>query len=216
MTKKGIKIKKQSGIILVLLVSIIFLLSIGYSISQSQYIQFEPPVFNEPTAIIPPTATRLAKCVSYPPVEKESQIRTATPNLGEKGNGLFAVTVTPRPINNIIDLSPKSDAIDKAVVTIFRCNGTFDQYVVGPDIKIPDDLPLSEGDTIYSFMPLGLHPMDPGLPTEITNNPSLTKTPIETKLPFVQPTIVPYTAPWNSSTNSFDKKISTDSPYPGP
>jgi hypothetical protein len=155
---------------------------------QSQSIRSQPPTFDGPKAIIAPTQTRLAKCVPYPSLGIDSRIRTATPYRGMKTNGELFITVTPRPIATIIDLSPKANVIEKAIITIYRCNGRFDQYIVGPDVKIPEDLPLGIGDTIFDSMPIGLHPLQPPDPSETTSGPT------ETTIPSLQPRTDAYPA----------------------
>jgi hypothetical protein len=105
--------------------------------------------------------------------------------------------------------------IDKAIIIVFRCNGTFDEYIVGPGIKIPEGLHLGVGDTIINIIPLGLHPHPPVIPTK-TNTPISTVIPTETRNPSVQPATAPYPAPVVTTTNDLGKGLPTVSPYPAP
>jgi hypothetical protein len=209
---------KRSKLFFTSLLIIVILLLASYSIIQSNFDQFEKALaFKGPTAIVPPLATRSPNCAPYPSAKEEAKIRTATPSRGEKSNAASVVTVTPIPISNTIDLSPKTQSSDKLVITIFRCNGSFDQYIVGTDIKIPEDLHLGVGDTVYSSLPLGTHSVPPPLPnTTFTNSPIATNKPLFTATPSNSATNVPYPAPILTKTSILDKDKIPTSPYPAP
>ncbi len=209
--------KKRSKIFFVSLFIIVILLLGSYSIIQSNYDRFELLAFKGPTAIVPPIETRSPNCVAYPSIKEDLKLRTATPYQAGKSNASSAVTVTPLPISHTVDLSTKAQESEKTVITIFRCNGTFDQYIVGIDIKVPEDLHLGVGDTIYSSIPLGLHSVPPPSPfMTVTNPPISTNVPILTITSSIEPTIAPYPVPIITKTIDLDRNKLQISPYPAP
>ncbi len=124
------------------------LLLVSYGISQSNAQQPEMHNAFGTTVYIPPTATRMPGCINYP-VEKINTLRpTATPGRGTLVKSQFVPTVTLLPVTSTFDLSPATSRYEKLLVIVFRCDGTYVQYLVGHDIKIPEDLHLQVGDTI--------------------------------------------------------------------
>ena len=131
---------------------------------------------------LPPTQTRLPNCAPYPSYEDKSTA-TATPYPGQKIDSSNFMTTTPRPIAHTYDLSPNSKDIDRAIVFVFRCNGTYDQFIIGPGVKYPQDLHLQAGDTIIDMLGIGLHPMPaPPLQTS-TETPAVTNKVLTTSTP---------------------------------
>jgi hypothetical protein len=176
----------------ILLITILLL--IFYGISQSQSIQDQLISLLGPAAVLQPTETRLPNCVPYTSNSKAISITTATPYLGEQSNSSNFITVTPRPISNTYDLSPNSQAIDKEIILVFRCDGSFVQFIIGPGIKIPQDLQLGVGDTIINSYPIGNHPMPLPPPSTLMATQVVASKPGITTTPF-KPTDIPYPAP---------------------
>jgi hypothetical protein len=76
----------------------------------------------------------------------------------------FGITVTPVPTPYYIDLSPELPYEDKVVARVYRCNGTWDEYILDPAV-FPTAIPLSRGDIIYDAFPpaalMGHRPPEP-------------------------------------------------------
>lgn len=194
--------------ILVFIVIFIILLLASYGVSQSQSLLNS---IKSSSAGITPTETRLPQCVPYPLNKHDSGTSTATPYMGMGDKASF-ITVTPRPITHVIDLSPDSDALSKSVIIIYRCNGAYDQIIIGPGVKFPEDLHLGQGDTVINSYPLALLPIPPEKPTARTTAPIPTNAP--TEIPSIQPTIAPYPVPITPSIENSNKSLFTNTPYP--
>jgi hypothetical protein len=150
---------------------------------------------------IPPTETRLPNCAPYPSNYKNKSTSTATPYPGQKIDSSNFVTTTPRPIAHTYDLSPNSKDIDKSIVLVFRCDGTYDQIIIGPGVKYPQDLHLGVGDTIIDSYPVifNVRPLPPFQTSTatpaVTNKAFTTPTPsTPTPTPFNR-TMAPYPYP---------------------
>lgn len=109
--------------------------------------------------------TRPPDCVPLPPTPTyDPSTPTPTPNLATQMDYQTLptpvwITVTPYPTP--IDLSPKISNEHKMSATVYRCNGTWDTYILDPAI-FPTAIPLSHGDIIYfAFPPIGLQPRAP-------------------------------------------------------
>jgi len=195
----------------------IFLVAIAllffYVVSRLQPVQNQPvslpgtptPSFDELASLfgtpvnLPPTETRLPNCVPYPSNYKNKSTSTATPYPGQKIDSSNFVTTTPRPIAHTYDLSPDSRDIDKSIVLVFRCNGTYDQIIIGPGIKYPQDLHLGVGDTVIDSYPVifNVRPLPPFqtlTETPAGTNKNLSTSTPSTPTPF-NPTRVPYPYP---------------------
>ena len=195
---------RRSILLIVSALLIVVLLLVSYGISQSGTISFVPPVIKWTPVSLPPTETRRPGCVPYPQIGKESAFRTATPAEGEKSNDSAVISVTPRPIAHTYNLSPNADPVEQAVILIYRCNGTYDQYIVGLDIKIPEDLHLGVGDTIIESFSVGIHSLPPPTLSKITNTPVITNIPL---------TPVYSSTPVNTAQSTSQPK---NQPYPSP
>ena len=66
---------------------------------------------------------------------------------------------------NNYDLSPELSLRDKSEIVVFRCNGTYDLFLAGPEIDIDRRLNLKPGDVIISSAPpaslVGHEPPEP-------------------------------------------------------
>jgi len=94
---------------------------------------------------------------------------TTTPNKPP-----IAPSVTPRVYANIVDLSPDVPLRDKVEIVFFRCDGTFDQFLAGPEIDFDPFLNLGPGDVVINIVPpaslMGIEPPEPA--DWVTNTPS--------------------------------------------
>ncbi|HVP20244.1 MAG TPA: hypothetical protein VMS73_00125 [Anaerolineaceae bacterium] len=200
-------IKKPLGKIFIPILLAAIALLFFYVISRSQPVRNQPaslpgtptPPLDELASLfdtpvnLPPTETRLPNCAPYPSYEDKSTA-TATPYPGQKIDSSNFVTTTPRPIAHTYDLSPNSKDIDRAIVLVFRCDGTYDQFIIGSGIKYPQDLHLREGDTIIDMSGIGLHPM-PAPPFQTsTATPAVANKALTTPTPFNR-TMAPYPYP---------------------
>lgn len=119
--------------------------------------------------------TRPSDCVPLPPTPtNDPRPPTSTPNLTTQHafDTPAGIIVTPFPTPHYIDLSPELQYEDKMVARVYRCNGTWDEYILDPAI-FPTAIPLSHGDIIYdSSPPLSLMGQQPPEPTrESTSQP---------------------------------------------
>jgi hypothetical protein len=91
------------------------------------------------TATLTPTATRPATCAALPFVPG------ATP----------AVTGTPLAIAYFYDLDPAAPPQEKAQVVVFRCHGTWDEFLLVANPGYLKRIPLQPGDVIYKTIQPG-------------------------------------------------------------
>lgn len=128
------------------------------------------------TASLPSTPTgtpTLFQCVPTPQPYQEVGTRTPTPRFGEITTPVFSPSVTPIPYSKINDLSPRTADRDKANYAVYRCDGTFELFLVGSDLTsktLTETLGLRPGDIILFGAPpasmMGHHPPTPPvLPT---------------------------------------------------
>jgi len=99
--------------------------------------------------------TRPADCMPLPPTPTlDPRSPTATPNPTTQHTfpSSVPITLTPYPTPDYIDLSPELPYEDKMVARVYRCNGTWDEYLLDPAV-FPTAIPLSYGDIIYSSFP---------------------------------------------------------------
>ena len=183
--------------IIIPVIVILVLLFVGYRITQSESPAYGMSSFANGIA---PTQTRPPQCVPFPANAEISGTLTPTPTFSPIQNGVinnkppFSPSVTPLPIAHRVDLSPNADPIEKAVYMFYRCDGTYDEFVVGPGIKIPEDLHLNAGDTIINMLQVGLHSMPPPTITPIIPTPIPTAVPVNPNIPTITP-FEPYPVP---------------------
>ncbi len=115
--------------------------------------------------------TRPAGCVPLPPTAThDPRPPTETPNPATQRSfpTQVSITLTPFPTPNFIDLSPQVRNEDKMEVRVYRCNGTWAEYLVDP-ADFPNAIPLAHGDFIYNYAPpisiMGKEPPEPVTPT---------------------------------------------------
>lgn len=125
-------------------------------------------------------------CVALPVQENDSFTPTTTPNKFAERNNKIDQTVTPVPYKNVIDLDPLDTDEDKYQITVFRCNGDFDLFLVGMDRDFDESFYLEEGDIIInSIPPLSLMGKQPPEPERITTNSPTPK--LITPVPYPVP-----------------------------
>lgn len=61
-----------------------------------------------------------------------------------------ALTATPAPVNFRYDLDPALPPWEKSVVLIYRCNGSWVEYLLGPKHTIDNSIYLAAGDVVWS------------------------------------------------------------------
>ena len=113
-----------------------------------------PLVYVSPTG---PTPTRPANCAPLPPQTSLAQL-----------------TSTPLPVDFRYDLDPTIAPGLKTVVVIYRCNGTWVEYWMGPGRTVSNSIYLAAGDIIWLIVPpTGATPTPPATPTS-TSSPTPT------------------------------------------
>jgi len=161
----------------VLLVSVL-VLTTGLRRKQTAQVQrTQPPAI---TVFVTPSPTRPWYCVPLPRETRQSGSPTSTPFPLTSAMTItpnkfqVAPTVTPRVYANVFDLSPEVPLRDKWEYMVFRCDGTFDQFLVGPEIDFDPFLELGPGDVIIDMIPpaslMGIEPPEPT--DQVTNTPS--------------------------------------------
>ncbi len=170
---------KLIGMVLGILLLSGAILVAAQMINQPEQTQMIPPPL--PTVLTTPSPTRPLYCVPIPRKTITSWTMTPTPDRFSSPVPDFrpVVTVTPRVYAHIVDLSPELPRKDKGNITVFRCNGTFDLFIAGPEINIDQSIKLEPGDVILSASPpasmMGQEPPEPlKTPTTI---PTTTTTP---------------------------------------
>ena len=115
-------------------------------------------------------ATRPATCVPAPAV--------STPAPGTEGQ--VSPSATPFPIAHRYDLAPNLSQDLKSGVLVFRCNGSWDQYWLGPAQALDPQKDLKAGDVIFSVSPpasiSATNPPEPTGPASATVRPTLQAT----------------------------------------
>jgi hypothetical protein len=114
-----------------------------------------PQVFISPSG---PTPTRPANCAPLPPQSSLAQL-----------------TSTPLPIDFRYDLDPDVSPNLKTVVVIYRCNGTWVEYWLGPGRTVDNSIYLAAGDVVWLVVP-------PGSSTPATPTSTATLTPTQPPL----------------------------------
>lgn len=132
------------------------------------------------TVFVTPSPPRPWYCVPLPRTAQQrgsptsrpfplTSVMTKTPNQPP-----IVPTVTPRVYANIVDLSPEVPLRDKVEIVVFRCDGTFDQFLAGPEIDVYQYLNLGPGDVVINIVPpaslMGVEPPEPT--NRVTNTPS--------------------------------------------
>ena len=100
------------------------------------------------------TPTRPANCAPPPPPQ----------------TSLTQLTSTPLPVDFRYDLDPNIAPSLKTVVIIYRCNGTWVEYWMGPGRTVSNSIYLAAGDVIWLIVP----------PTGATPTPTTASTPSPT------------------------------------
>ncbi len=149
----------------VMLLFAVMLISCDAGLSQRP--TAEPQEANEPPVYIPKTPTKMPGCVKYPVATVDQGTLTPTPGPSTLVKEQIRASVTPRPITNIFDLSPQAPQNEKRTITVFRCDGIYVQYVIGPGVKVPEDLHLHMGDTIIYEEPVGNKSLPPTSPANV-------------------------------------------------
>jgi hypothetical protein len=118
-----------------------------------------------------PTPTRPANCAPLPPKTSLAQL-----------------TSTPLPIDFRYDLDPNIAPDLKTVVVIYRCNGTWVEYWLGPDRTISNSIYLAAGDVIWlDLPPASSTPTTPGTPVPASADTATPGTPTPSDTPGLTP-----------------------------
>lgn len=182
-------------------------IGINFTLANSQQIKQTPPPF--PTSRLNnvaniPTSTRPPQCVPLPNLNSNNTGKpSSTPTFAPVGSSNKAVVETPQiyspATERIIDLSPNLANTDKAVVRVFRCDGTVVLYYIDPTEDINAKVIMAAGDTIISYAPpasvMGHEPPTPissSATAQRLNSTSLPYPPPTTVTPTNTPTRYPY------------------------
>lgn len=85
---------------------------------------------------------------------KDVGLNTPTPKPEEFGTiSKLIPSVTPLPISKITDLATDLPDKDKVYVLIMRCSGSFELFLLNPNVKITEAIPLQSGDVILDWFP---------------------------------------------------------------
>lgn len=134
------------------LISITGLLVLALAVALSFLMRRNPALRRQQTA-----AQSSPPCVPTPQPPTEVGISTFTPAPFEYGTPplVNAPSVTPWPLAAITDLAIDLPDEDKVYVYVFRCNGTFELFLVrpgGPNADISTAILLQPGDVILDWM----------------------------------------------------------------
>jgi len=179
------RVFKLIGIALAILLLSGTILVAAQKINQPDRAQRRPPLL--PTLLVTPSPTRPANCVPLPQEKTididmtlsptPDHLETPDPNLL-----IESPSVTPLPFANTFDLSPELQVRDKWEIIVFRCDGTFDLYLGGPEINVDQSIILNPGDVIYNgFPPASLMGHEPSLATPGPSAPTATSMPYPLK-----------------------------------
>jgi hypothetical protein len=95
-----------------------------------------------------PSATRPFHCVPLPFTETSDSNPTPTPIRYALAEDHPRPTVTLRAFTNTFDLSPELPLEQKSTTIVFRCDGSFDQYLAGVTVNVDRFINLMPGDVI--------------------------------------------------------------------
>jgi len=185
------------------MVVLIGLISWSVVVASNRINQGEPSPL--PTGIRSPFPTRPAYCVPIPREAQMSGTPTPTPNRYATPKPNFSPSVTPIPFAHIYDLNPELPLSEKSKTEIFRCNGTFDLYLAGPNVDVDQAINLEDGDIIISSGPptslMGHEPPEPpgSVPTQIPPVSTSTSFPYPPPPTPIDSTPAPYPAPVTST-----------------
>lgn len=147
-----------------------------------------------------PTSTRPSQCVPIPSLNSTNIGKpSSTPTFAPVGSSNKVAVGTPQtvsPINEkIIDLSPNLVNSDKAVIRVFRCDGTVILYYIDPAEDINTKVAMAAGDTIISYAPpsslMGHEPPKPIHSSATAQRSTLLPYP-PGQTPTITPTKYPY------------------------
>lgn len=184
-------------------VVLIGLISWSVVVASNRINQGEPSPL--PTMVRSPSPTRPAYCVPIPRPAQISGTLTPTPDRLSTPIPHFSPSVTPRPFAHIYDLSPELPLSEKSKVQVFRCNGTFDLYLAGPNVDVLHVIELEDGDIIINTSPpaslMGHEPPEPpgSVPTQIPPVSTSTSFPYPPPPTPIDSTPAPYPAPVTST-----------------
>ncbi len=147
-------------------------------------------------ALVMPQQTPPGTCVPTP-LPPTDVVGTLTPSpkpFEYAPPAVMPPSVTPLPLSKITDLAPDLSDHDKAYIYVFRCNGTYELFLVRPaGVETTRTIPLQAGDIIrYAFPPASLMGPPPPPPAES---------------PFVSPLTTP-----NLSTSTIPTPLSPANP----
>lgn len=120
-------------------------------------------------------------CASTPQLSiKGLGSNTSTPKPDEFGTmPVPAPSATPLPISKITDMATGLSDKEKVLVYVMRCDGSFELFLLDPNMKIAEAILLQQGDVILDWIPpaslLGHEP--PALSTALSPTNITTSTP---------------------------------------
>ena len=120
-------------------------------INQPDQTQMRPPPL--PTFLTSPSPTRPSYCKPLPRKTPSNSTPTPTQNRFASQVPAYQPSVPPMIFTNTFDLSPELLPQDKWEIVVFRCNGTFDLFLAGPQININQSIKLEPGDVMLSAGP---------------------------------------------------------------
>lgn len=156
------------------------------------------------------TPTRPANCVPLPYSTRNNFTGTPTPDraLGTVPPPNISPSVTPIVFTNTYDLDPSISQEDKSAVLVFRCNGSWDFYWLGPN-RTFKSIPLEPGDYIWQVAPpASIMGKKPPAITSTGITPITVTSTVHPSTPVVTSTSAPYPPPAT--------EYPTIEPYPAP
>ncbi len=149
------------------------------------------------------TPTRTCVPTPLPPTDVVGT-PTPTPVPSEFGTppSVRPPSVTPLPLSKTTDLAPDLPDNEKAYVYVFRCNGTYELFLVRPaGVETTQTIPLQAGDIIlHAFPPASLVGHQPPGPPP-TESPFASPLTTPTILPLPGPTLLPPAVPVRQPTS---------------
>jgi hypothetical protein len=177
----------------IVVIALIVFLLLAVMVATAKDNQQAPSLLNFQIA---PSATRPAHCVPLTFNLLSDSNPTPTPIRYALAEDHPRPTVTPQAFTNTFDLSPEIPLEQKSATIVFRCNGSFDQYLAGVTVNVDRFINLQPGDVIVGSSAPAI--MMQRQPPSASNWPTT---------PFTTP--VPYPADENSS-----QEYLSQFPYP--
>ena len=144
--------KRSAGVTVGLLGLVALMLTVSFFSTSSMLQQFNP------RGVIQ-TGTPLTTCSPTPQLfsPDDNEPRTPTPNSAEftLETPIPGPSVTPLPVSQTFDLAQELPDSEKVFVYVYRCNGTYELFMVRPgepNSDISSGIPLNHGDIILFWV----------------------------------------------------------------